>query len=720
MAEIHDCERVIRKVTRAAEPRRDSERRVIIDVKHGRAVDRVDILNFWREFKYFIVSNSDDPDNEASGLIHLTHRTSPATSPVDIEISYKTWCLPGKEKQVGEALSRGHDPGDVLSGLISKWAIEHIASQNGSFKISNFESKNFLEATLRHKVQMEVGLTMEVEFSAKSPWPIRITDSFPVRAKDYDKEETLTLSAELSAEEEAELNALQYTQTTLKELLRTETQGYFAYNVSLQHTYFKLHDDEFKYLLTRHLNQALKSRGLTVGFLALDRLQQTPPPPEFFKTRVHTACDIGEPVSPVMIRSTVLMNLQNVARYLTSDAPDLTRWVEDQLQRLIHQELIGAQYTDLAVNFQPFAERVERNLRPAALAIGYDLQHFKSLPDLEPYKWLEGVEIKTEDTEEEFETSIPKFSVKLKLSMIVRIRDLQSVRGFLERQQHVPALMRKAMLDTARQVLRRTHPKRFYTQFSRAHWQGESAFEDELQTRLSEMLSQKFDAEIVESIFEIGDTEVTRALEQLQSESCEFNVVIPRNLRNAEDARFRGYFKVDQIADSGWEEFRITLPALARVKEQLEAGVKTALENHPTALMSFKDTFSLDEIQGVVKQAAQRAVLNAFGLQISISHVGSDAIESEKRLAASITKAQTESIELGVKRYFSITALVSELIRNLESQMVMAKAAGGPQNVIEDIQKRIEALKAHTPTEPLIPKLSYETLRDAQKARPPV
>jgi hypothetical protein len=714
--EIHDCERVIRRVTSDTEPTRDSERRIIIDVKYGRAVDRVDILNFWREFKYFIVSNSDDQNNEASGIINLSYRTSPGTPPADIEIAYKAWCFPGKERQVGEALFHGNDPGEVLSGLISKWVVEHISSQNGSFKISNLDSKNLLEAAIRTKAQMEVGLTLEVEFSLKSP-PIRMTDSFLVRAKDYDKEESVTLSIELGINPEAELSAIQYPGNTLRDFIRAEIQSYFAYNLSLQSIYFNLHNDEFRYLLTRYLNDALKSRSLKVIFLALERLQQTPAPPEFFKTQVNTTYGLDEHVSPIVIKSTVLMNLQNVARYLASGSPDLTRWVESQFQRLIHQELTGAQYTDLVIGFESYAEKIEKNLRPAALAIGYNIQHFKSLPDLEPYRWLEGIQIETEDSEEEFETSLPKFFLKLSLSLIVKMRTLKGIQPFLERQQYVPALMKKAMLDVTRQVLRNTHPRQFYTQFSRSQASNGFSFEQELQTRLSHMLEQRFDAKIIEAVFEAGDTEVTRLLEKLRSESCEFNIVIPRNLRNAEDCRFRGYFKVDQVADSGWEEFRIALPTIAQVKEYLEAGVKTALENHTTALVAFKDTFNLNEIKGVIEQAAQSTILNAFGLHISLSHIGSDAIESEKEIAVTITKAQTKSIEMGVKRYFSITALVSEQILNLESQMVMTKAAGGPQSVIEDIQKRIEALKSHSPIEPIIPRLSYEKLRDTQKAK---
>ncbi|MFL6212795.1 MAG: hypothetical protein ACJ74J_02765 [Blastocatellia bacterium] len=720
MTEIHDCERVIRRITADMEPKRDSERRVIIDVKHRRAVDRGVLLYFWREYKYFIVSNSDDPNNEASGIISLPYKNGTGTAPVDIDISYKAWCLPGKEKQVGTALSYGNDPGEVLSGLISKLAVEHIGSQNGSFQISNFDSKSLLEKTIINKVQMDVGLDLEIELSFKLPWPIRISDSFPVRAKDYDKEETVTLSLELDVAPAAESNVIQYTEKTLKEFIRAEIQSYFAYNVSLQQIYFKLPDDDFRYLLIRQLNQLLQSRDLRVSFLAIEQLRQSAPPPEFFKTRVHTTYELDEPGSPVMIRSNVLMSLQNVARYLASGSPDLTQWVESHLQRHVQHELAGAQYADLVIDFQPFAENIERHMRPEALAIGYHLEHFKSLPDLEPYTWVEGIDIETEDVDEEFETSLPRFSVKLSFSLVVRVRDLRSIRTFLERQQDVPALMRKALLDTTRQVLSETHPRRFYTQFSRIHAPGGFAFEDALRARFADILGQRFDAEIIEALFEIGDTETTRTLETLRSENGEFTVVIPTNLRNAEECRLRGYFKVDQVADEGWETFRLTVPTIARIKEHLEAGIKTALENHPTALVAFKDTFNLDEIQQVVKQAGQCAVLKAFGLQISVSGIGSDAIESEKKIAAAITNVQTESIEIGVTRYFLIAKLISEKIRELEFQMVTTKAAGGPQNIIEDIQKRIEALKAHSPTAPIIPELSYETLRDTQKAKKPV
>jgi hypothetical protein len=463
----------------------------------------------------------------------------------------------------------------------------------------------------------------------------------------------------------------------------------------------------------RNFNEKLRFWGLKINFLSLERNQQDPLPAESLKTQINIDHSI-DGLPSIIIKNIVLMNIQDVSRYIASGSPELIGWLEGQFEKLINQELISAQFADLVIDFQPFAERIRHSLSLAAPAIGYNIVYLKSTREVEPDEWLEGIEFKTDDSDEEFETSVSNFFIKLSFSLTVRVKDLKGIKPLLEQRQHVPTLMERALLDSIRRLLRETHPKQFYTRFSRSGTEDEPAFEDRLKKRLSDMLEKEFSSEIVEAIFKNGETKITRVLEELQRERCEFKILIPRNRRNAEDCIFRGYFKVNQVDCNGWEEFQRTLPNIDKVKEHLEAGIKTALENHPTALMTFRDTLNLNEVLGVAEQAAQSTILNDFGLSVTITNLGSDAVESEKKIAESTTKARTESVEKELKRYFSITTLATQLVQELEQEMVRVKSAGGPKEAIDDIQRRIEALKSHTPTEPLISELSYENLRGSQ------
>lgn len=610
MSEIHDLERVIRSVTRGTEATRDSERRVIVDIRRGRAVDSVGLLDFMREFKYFIVSNSQDGTNEGFGAINLTHRASPASDhTVNIKVNYKAWCPPGREKQLAEVLHHGNDPGEALNGLMTRWVLEHLGSQNGSSRASGPESKSFLEAAIRTKAQMETGLAMDVDFEVGRIRPTTITDTFPVRAKDYYREETLTIRMDIARE--TQFSAIPYPEPALRELIRISVQDYFAHNVSLQSLYFDLKTDDFSQLLKRELNGKLKPSRCQIDALLLDRSDQD---------------------------------------------------------------------------------------------------------DAELHTLLTGIQIEVSESEGEFETVIPNLFVNLNLSLAAQLNDIRAIKPFLERQQHVPTLMKRAVIEATRQFVRETHPAEIYGQFSLPDTENKSAFENRLRAKLSDLLTNRFHAETGRVILKTGETEITKTLGELQKERCEFNVLIPRNRRNAEDCLFRGHFKIDGIDRNGWEEFRRALPNIGQVRERLGAAIKTALENDPTALISLKHTLSLHDVQKIAEQAASNAILNDFGLRVTITNIGGDDVESERKIAETVIKARTKSVEGELDRYSSVTALVTAEIRKLEHDMVLIKATGVQEDAIEGIQKRIDALREYSPTEPIISNLYYENLRGAHSS----
>ncbi len=272
MSEIHDIERLIRKVTRHASPARDSERLVVVDVRRGRAVDKVGILDFMREFKYYIVSNSEDPSNTAYGEVCVPYKPRPEQDVhLSIKVNYKAWCPPGREKQLAEALHHGSDPGETLNGLMSRWALEKIGSANGALSGSSSESESFIEAELRNKAQIETGLGMDVDFAVTWPNPasFKITDTLAVRAKDYFREESLTLRVDVV--NQPQFSRIPYTETDLKELIRTSVQDYFSHNVTLQALYFNLNTYDFNELLIRYLNERSKTTGYRIECISLER-----------------------------------------------------------------------------------------------------------------------------------------------------------------------------------------------------------------------------------------------------------------------------------------------------------------------------------------------------------------------------------------------------------------------------------------------------------------
>lgn len=611
MTDIHDFERVMRRVTVDTMPARDSERRVIIDVKRGRAIDKPGVFDFMREFKYFIVSNHEDLNNEATDVINLTHSLGPGSDhPVNVTVSYRVWCPTGREKQLAETLHHGRNPGEELRGLVSKRLLGQLNSLNGASAFPpGFES--LVAGIIRNNAFTETGLVMEVNVALIPfrPSPIKINDSFLVRAKDYYRDENLTIDLYVVSRER--FNGIPYPEPALRELIRVAVQNYFAREVALVFLWSSLNTDVFNQRLMQHLNVKLEPGGYEVQSLALERIPQS------------------------------------------------------------HDE---------------------------------------------PYSWLQGIQIHLEECDGPFETNIANVFVSLGLSLRVELSDLEKVKLLLETNQIVPEMIKQATVEVTRQLARETPPAAIFENTSGSGTLNRLGFENSLKARLDATLVSRFHAQPVAFVLRVGESELTKTLAELQKERCEFKVLIARNWRNAEDCLFRGYFKVVGVDPSGWEEFRRTVPGIARIKERLEAAIGTALENDPKALIALKHSLSLHDVESIAIPAARDAVLNDFGLNVSITDIGSDDVESERKIAESVIKHRTESLGKELERYFSVTELVTKRIKELEHEIVMIKATGGRDEAIHENEKRIEELKTYSPTDPIISRLHYEKLRGNHSA----
>lgn len=606
MTDIHDFERVMRRVTVDTMPARDSERRVIIDVKRGRAIDKPGILDFMREFKYFIVSNHEDRNNEATDVINLTHCLGPGNDhPVNVNVSYRIWCPTGREKQLAEALHHGRNPGEELKGLVSRWVLGQLNSLNGAPGFPpGFES--MVAGIIRNSTLSETGLVMDVNVALIpfKPSPIKINDSFIVRAKDYYRDENLTIDFYVVSRER--FNGIPYPEPALRELIRAAVQDYFVRDVALEFLWSSLNTDVFNQRLMQYLNVKLERGGYEVQSLSLERIPQE------------------------------------------------------------HDE---------------------------------------------PYCWLQGIQIEVEECDGPFETNIANLFVNMSLSLRVELSNLEKVKPLLETNHIVPEMIKRAAMEVTRQLARETNPAAIFGDSSRSEMPNRLEFENNLKSRLAATLASRFHAQPVGFVLKVGESELTKALAELQRERCEFKVLIPRNWRNAEDCLFRGYFKVVGVDPGGWEEFRRTVPGIARIKERLEAAIGTALENDPKALIDLTHSLSLLDVESIAIRAARDAVLNDFGLNVAITDIGSDDVDSERKIAESVIKHRTESLGKELERYFSVTELVTKRIKELEHEIVMIKATGGRDEAIRENEKRIEELKIYSPIDPIISRLHYEKLR---------
>ncbi len=549
---------------------------IAIDPKTKKAVDPLWVFIAGRNLKYYLVSNITDPTNKVICSFTYTYREDPpGNRSININVTYAVSCPRGSEKRVAESLSPGSDPAETLKNLVIRWIHESVNSVNKPF-IDSFQSlRGYLASNIKTKASREAGLTLEIDLSIPVINRFSFSDTFPVRFRGYDRQESLTINVEIEPDQAGLSIAQMNNEAYIKQLVQIETQNYFIQNVSLHSFYFDLNKGNIKQDIMRHLNQALRQRGYRLPFISLDRVDGLELPLENFNTRQSIPYVIDDNFPAVSIRNTVFLDLQDSAKYKMSGQRDLSEWALEQLTLAVNSELFGATYMDLLVNFEPLANRIKLKVGVAASRIGYGIKHIVTVPELEPYEWLKFFEVKTEQLEEEFETNISKFPVRLSIVVTTKLKDLKSVKSYLNSQLRVPTEMKKDILKVSAQFLRTIDPERFYVRFSHTLTPGEKPVEEELKSRIAKVLAQNFDADIREITLRMEETKIMELLNELKRHRDEFRVTItPLDVRQPYDVVISGHFRVTDLDYEGWDNFRTSMPTIDMIKRRIVKAVE--------------------------------------------------------------------------------------------------------------------------------------------------
>ena len=310
-----------------------------------------------------------------------------------------------------------------------------------------------------------------------------------MRVNDYNTEQTISVNIELEVDHRNIVRAILYKNYPIGELIKRDIRKYFAGKVSLHQFYFSLNEKGFRDEVKAHLDKSLKSVGRAVAFVSLEIDATIPTPPRSFNCECDIAYRISENSSPIIITNKVLLELQDAARYVIAGSPDLYQWVKKNLGDALSRELFRATYLDLLLRFESFKDLVRQSISRERDSIGYDIKHLIADPDMEPKRWLEGIEIRTKEAEEEYETKISKFPVRLSIVVNTRIKDLEGIKQYLHPLQDVPSLMKSAILDDIARFLRTVDPKLFHLRFSTSTDPSEAPLEETLRKRILRLLS---------------------------------------------------------------------------------------------------------------------------------------------------------------------------------------------------------------------------------------
>lgn len=727
MAQTYPLDIVIRIVDKdTVPPTSTAQKLVAVDVERKK-VASPKWYDYFREYKYFLVSNTLDGRKEAEGHIsRLRVRDFIGDRELELSVTYLASCAPGDEEKVAGALFEGPNPGAVLDDLIARWVKEFERGKPAEFIDNYYARKSELEEYISDRARDDVGLHLTAYLSLgeeEKLKPVVIGPAhFPVRVKDYDDEQPLRVKVELLADQQNKIKAvLHYGENDeLKELLHERLRAYFAL-ASLQQLYTGLEDEALRRGLVEDLNRALEPAGRKVGFMSLESATDRDWE-QFFETEQDIVCKVHKYPKDIIVNSKVQMILKDIARYKAAKSPSLEEWLRKTLERVLRDLLFEQRYTDLLLRFTPLEQQIKEALSREASLIGYAVRQLITVPNLEQLTWKEKF---TVEAAEEFETSVSKVFVKLEIVVTARFETFDGIEQYLDSQQPVLDLVRAAVINEARELLHTVSPERFYIRFNYPDKQlaEKKSVRDELLARVAAVLQRMFGAKAIHITPKVVETDIIKRLVRLERELCEFEVkVLP--LRVEEAVPFRGTFQVGVHAD-GWSTFQTRDYEMDKIKHYVEEAILEKLGTRSIDELRYVSDDHLNDIRREAEEKAQRSVLTAFGLALNITSFRRELTAPERKKYEELEKIRELTIgtfagirekELDTlkKRGEDISNQIAKLSSNYtqligsdnpdESELgELARRIGSLQKELGELSRQTVAAQIHEEEQFLIP-----------------
>jgi hypothetical protein len=681
----NDLSKVIKEVQQGVKDSSPDKKVVIVDVNKRRAIDAI-LTMFAGRVKYFIVSNTNNPLNKATGVFPFSFKEDPpGRRSLDIAVSYAVSCHPGDERRFAASLCVDLNPTEAFKTLVFKWILDYINSSSGGAFIDAFSKiEGVLAATIKNKAR-EAGIHLEVGLSVPGADEFTINEAVNVRFSDFDQEETVRLKAELKIDQRHLFGTQTDGDLSRQELIKRAFREHFSAHVSLQSFYFDPGKLAVKQEITRRLSQVARTVGCTLSFLSFDRNGGPPLPRETFEIRHPVTYSHDRGSLPVTISTDIEMDIKDSARYRKEGSPELSKWVKEQLDIGVNRGLFGSTYLDLLDAFDPQRHKIVQYMTAAASRIGYSLRQLVTEPQFEAKDWLSYFDIKTEADEEQFRTNGSQFPVRLHIAVVARLKDLKSVAKYLNSGQKVPTEMKRQILAVTDRFLRTISPERFYIRFNQTNLAGEKPIVNVLRENITATLAHEFNAEIKDISLVMEQTDLVKLLNDLKSCREEFVVTVASlNTNQTYAVAFYGAFRVMDVTYDGWDSFSTSKPSIEQIRKCIVESVRTELQNDLGLKLAHQDSSELDQIATLIKGTAVAAVDRGFGLRITLENIRRQRTDLEERWIAGVK----ESNELLLRRF-------EQERQRLMNQFVDSLMSGAREEQLAEIKRQIADVDKH-------------------------
>jgi hypothetical protein len=397
---------------------------------------------------------------------------------------------------------------------------------------------------------------------------------------------------------------------------------------------------------------------------------------------------------PIKVYNTLALNLKEdgakKAKSNRKKTQDLDKWLKKLMSKVIHNSLMGVSYADLLINRLQYETLIREGLKNETDKIGYSVSNFMTIPDVEDGKLGNIFHFET-DKEKEYHTEIGDIAKLHVIVQKVKIKDLESIRPFLQHDVNIKDEMQKLVEQTVTNFLHDKAPDDYYIHF-------DQELKEDLQEEIRKTLEEEFDVDrdVVKIISKRIKTPLIERLDALKG-------LYVFEFESFGQLKYTIHFKVNSIDPNGWVKFkelpfRNTEEQMNAIKEHLkgflEEGINSNLEiamksvKHPTYLKVIKRFFS----------EAIKHIKNKFGLNIEFTLVKRHKTSAEE-LYEKNELANLEIKQKLISQRKAVALKIAENKTNRYSKLLtdLEKAIDREEhNEVERIQKELDTIEKET------------------------
>jgi hypothetical protein len=388
---------LIRVVERSYRPRSDE---VIVTVDPAtRTIVKGSSARFWRARRYYAVSCAQQRHAGVSRVLPIAALDRESDREIGVYLEFLARCEAGSEERLAGALSTEDSPKEALLAIIRQGFTQAIVGRERAF-LDDFDALvDELVEGVAGFVSEQTGLQVELRARLKYEDlldPIEISKKVvQVRPLGVADPQSLIISASIIPMKAERARAvISYPQRRfLPDRLIEAAQAFISRRIDFNQFFDGL-QSEHRDDLRAEINAMLAPYGHTLDYFALDaqcsgvRIERFIQIENFEMKLVPRGS-----AESVTIRNDLLLTLADASRFRSiaiSDASvsDVKGWIKRQIEEALNIHLFKTGYVDYLLRFDPIEEKIREELSRRALAIGYQLDHLLSRPDMSEESWF--------------------------------------------------------------------------------------------------------------------------------------------------------------------------------------------------------------------------------------------------------------------------------------------------------------------------------------------